>query len=263
MIKQIYLLCLPIIIFSCHNNLDKNSENNKQKSLSKLPQFSIIDTFIDSRDSIRYSLLTIGKQCWTCGIIKNKPNKRKLFRDNLYNWEAAVAACPTGFKIPNDSDWNELFQFVYDSIIMNASPNLLESFSANSTSRYNQLKCNECKNIQKNASLPFKLKLDSIISTWKECNFFTANQDERETKMAVMFLFLEQIGFCTSGSGFHYNKGLGKDDYSYYWSSSTNNYGDHKYISIYTGDYCRGCGYRFYMPYSNMYGFNLKCLKVK
>lgn len=256
---SLLLLFLLTISISCEIKSgqveNKESDTIKKIFLNELPVCHI-DTFIDSRDQNRYSIITIGKQTWTRGIIQFKPNKGRIFHGNLYNWDAAVESCPKTFRIPSDSDWDELFHYVYDSIIKKASPKLIEKLASNSQ----EIHCNECKN-KFNARVPNKFRLDLEIKKMDSYNFLKIKENH-DNQMTIMFLLLERMGFCTYGSGFKYNGGLGVDDYSYFWSSTTDKSGSHKYISIYTGNYCQGCGYRFGMPFNNNNGYNLKCVKT-
>lgn len=259
------IIILTLIFISCNNsnnevNDNKLKEHNKlmeiqSKLLNELPKF-ILDTFIDERDSKKYLTIKIGNQIWTKGIIKFNSTNGHIYRNSLYNWEAANNACPNSFKIPSEKDWSDLFQYIHDSIIKKSSPKLIEKLSRN----LETFECNECKEKHRNANLPREFRLDKTISKLDNYDFMEII-NIREDEMVLMFLYLERIGFCTSGSGFKYNGGLGVDDYSYFWTSTIDNSGNHKYIPIYTGDYCRGCGYRFEMPYNNKFGFNLKCIK--
>ena len=233
-----------------------NSEAIKQPLLSELPLFPI-RTFVDSRDNKTYSSITIGKQTWTSSFILYKSNKGRMFLKELYDWNAAIDACPQTFRIPSDSDWNELFNYVYDSIIKKSSPELIEKLSQHTEN----IQCNECKGKNRKAGVRYGFRLDSTIANFSKYDFLKIKENYGD-EMIVIFLFLERIGFCTLGSGFKYDGGLGVDDYSYFWSSTTDNSGDHKYIRIYTGEYCQGCGYAFSMPYNNNFGFNLKCIKT-
>jgi len=71
-------------------------------------------------------------------------------------------------------------------------------------------------------------------------------------------LFLNQIGFSTSGSGFYHN-GLGHDGYTYYWSSSMDKRNDHKWIRF--KDFTDGIPYPDGMYYNDKYYLRLKCIK--
>jgi hypothetical protein len=262
---QLSIFVLILFFISCNNSRkedreNKNTENNnlsesKQNLINEFPEF-LIDTFIDERDNKKYSTIKIGNQIWTKSVIQYKTNKGHIYGDYLYDWDAAASACPKSFKIPSEKDWSDLFQYVYDSIIIKTSPHLIEKLSNGEI-----FTCKECQEKFRNAGLPYQFRLDTVLAKFGKYDFKDIINN-RDYKMVVMFLYLEQIGFCTSGSGFKSNGGLGADDYSYFWTSTSDSSGDHKYIPIYTGDYCRGCGYKFSMPFNDKFGFNLKCIKT-
>ncbi len=239
-----YFLIIPILtlLLACNRNTDKvsedYSENTAKKYLDAIPLFKT-DSLIDKRDGKKYSTIKIGRQIWTVDYIECIPSKGKKYRDYLYNWEAAEDATIKPFEIPTENDWNELFKFVYDSIIMKSSPSLLKQISEGTQNHYSN---------RGQPSLPFNFKIDSIVHQLKDSNFDKAYNNE--DFMPLMFFFLEKIGFSTRGSGFRYNGGLGVDDYSYFWTSTKDKSGDHKYVRIYTGSYCQGCGYIFSMPFT-------------
>ncbi len=259
------VIILSFFFYSCGNGNkevrdNKGIEQNKLANtetnlLDELPKF-LIDTIIDERDNKKYSTIKIGNQIWIKGLINYKTTKGHRFRDCLYDWDAATNACPASFKIPSENDWSELFQYVYDSIIKKSSPKLIKKLSGD----IENFNCNECTEKHRRAGLPYGFRLDTTIFKLGKYDFLKI-KNNRANEMVLMFLYLERIGFCTSGSGFKYNGGVGVDDYSYFWTSTIDQSGAQRYIPIYTGDYCRGCGYSFTMPYSNSFGFNLKCIK--
>lgn len=254
------LLVLVLFLFACKNKKDGNNENTQSSQegislIDEMPKFPI-DTIIDSRDKKRYEVIKIGNQTWTKGVIKYKSPKGGMFRDYLYNYEAASNACPKSFMIPSEEDWNALFHYVFDSVIVKSSPKLIASLSTSSMS----FACNECKGNFKAGELPTRFDIAKTIKELAKedfSKFFSSGAG-----MAIMFLYLENMGFCTAGSGFKYKGGLGKDDYSYFWTSSKAKNGNHKFIRLYSGSYCEGCGYKFSMPYNDNAGYNLKCIKT-
>jgi uncharacterized protein (TIGR02145 family) len=79
------------------------------------------DTFTDDRDGQTYTYVVIDNQTWMAKNLNYAVEGSKCY-DNLeincdiygrlYNWETAKTVCPSGWHIPNDSDWNELMTAV-------------------------------------------------------------------------------------------------------------------------------------------------------
>ena len=75
----------------------------------------------DSRDGNRYDVIEISKQVWMAENLNykvsgsrcygNKPENCKKY-GRLYNWAAAMKACPYGWHLPSNSEWEELYKAV-------------------------------------------------------------------------------------------------------------------------------------------------------
>jgi len=84
-----------------------------------MANFQIYGTFIDPRDGKTYKTIQIGEQVWLaenfCYNAKgsksnaNTPATAKYGR--LYTWEAAVKACPKGWHLPTNEEWETLINF--------------------------------------------------------------------------------------------------------------------------------------------------------
>jgi uncharacterized protein (TIGR02145 family) len=100
------------------------------------------DSITDPRDSNVYRTVQIGAQCWLAENLKYLPSvcpatttpdgsafyyvydyqgysveeaKATANYQNygvLYNWDAALKACPPGWHLPSDAEWSELTDFL-------------------------------------------------------------------------------------------------------------------------------------------------------
>ena len=110
------------------------------------PSFVCGQAFTDSRDSKSYNTVLIGTQCWMANNLAYLPSvvdkstgsetvpyyyaygydgtdvptaKASTYYQTygaLYNWPAAITACPTGWHLPADAEWTTLANFIGGAI---------------------------------------------------------------------------------------------------------------------------------------------------
>ena len=103
---------------------DPESSSEKVKSSSSSvvdPSTVVMGGMIDSRDGQTYKTVTIGTQVWMAENLNYETTNSYCYDDDpsncskygrLYTWAAATTACPIGWHLPSDDEWNTLFTAV-------------------------------------------------------------------------------------------------------------------------------------------------------
>jgi len=97
---------------------------------SELQITTITPEFLtDPRDNQKYPVVKIGEQFWMATNLNYYTPNGSWFYNNdsisfykygrLYNWETAKNICPEGWHLPDNEDWNELFQYIKTPAVFN------------------------------------------------------------------------------------------------------------------------------------------------
>jgi PKD repeat protein len=78
-------------------------------------------TFTDPRDGQTYQTVEIGSQTWMAENLNYETSNSWTYNNDpgygniygrLYNWEAALSACPSGWHLPDKDEFNTLIVFL-------------------------------------------------------------------------------------------------------------------------------------------------------
>ncbi|PLX13935.1 MAG: hypothetical protein C0598_02540, partial [Marinilabiliales bacterium] len=104
-ILVVIIMLLLTILYSCEKD---NIEFDKS------------EYYLDKRDDKRYKIKQIGEEYWFLENL-NYNNEGSTWYSNveeygdiygrLYNWESAITACPPGWHLPTDEEWQKLEQY--------------------------------------------------------------------------------------------------------------------------------------------------------
>jgi uncharacterized protein (TIGR02145 family) len=95
--------CTPGLL--CCSNMSNSWEN--------------VGIFTDLRDGKEYCTVRIGNRTWMAENLNFETDSSWCFRNDenncqkygrLYNWGAAMTACPAGWRLPIREDWDDLIQ---------------------------------------------------------------------------------------------------------------------------------------------------------
>jgi len=96
------------------------SEEPPYEEQQKTIEYLTYSPFIDSRDGKKYGIINIGDQTWMSENLNFDAKGSKCYNNDqancaiygrLYNGETAKTACPKGWHLPSEAEWQSLVDF--------------------------------------------------------------------------------------------------------------------------------------------------------
>ena len=132
--KFLYVVAFATVLFTACGNDSSTSANNSNDDISSKSSSSqrsvssssnkvtepvevTVGSMKDSRDGHTYKTVTIGSQTWMAQNLNYKMANSYCYNDTssycdkygrLYAWAAAKSACPTGWHLPSQTEWQTL-----------------------------------------------------------------------------------------------------------------------------------------------------------
>ncbi|MEJ2596205.1 MAG: FISUMP domain-containing protein [bacterium] len=95
--------------------VEKEAEQKAPEKPKKEP-----DTFTDARDGQQYHYIDVDGTKWMADNLNYETDDSWCYEGNaencknwgrLYSWNSAKEACPDGWHLPSDEEWDQLFNF--------------------------------------------------------------------------------------------------------------------------------------------------------
>ena len=122
--RKFSLFLVIFLIVSCGQSIivsNDTSSGSTEISLCGGKEYETSTYFCDARDEQIYKWVKIGTQIWMAENIRHEDSKSRCYGDDLnncaifgkmYDWNTAKTICPSGWHLPNDTEWIALASFV-------------------------------------------------------------------------------------------------------------------------------------------------------
>jgi uncharacterized protein (TIGR02145 family) len=99
---------------------NKNTPDENPEPITASEISIVKEILTDSRDNKTYETIKIGSQTWFAENLNYNAKGSKCYDNNQencakygkhYNWNTALKACPKGWHLPSNAEWDELYRF--------------------------------------------------------------------------------------------------------------------------------------------------------